>query len=287
MNGQHRIPDAAEENGRIFEPSDWREHMTIRYQYLAPAALLCSCMATANAGLVSAEMFEFLGDPAATWGAPIASLDVNNDTGYTWADGFKVQFPNGLGQDTTNVTSNVYNVSSAMNLNQGGDVLTLNPGDKVYAYTITLVESSATTVQTLEEFQVGLASFIGGAFMDGDLVKGRGFVDTGVNGPAGGDPSDFENFGAPFGSSLDWQWPGLEAQQLGNEQTITLLMFTENSVPFEGIGDLRAPTGQISGGGHISNLVPVLIPTTVPTPGAATFGVIAGVLCARRSRRGA
>jgi len=261
--------------------------MTSRYTYLAPAALLCSCMATANAGLVSPEMFEFVGDPAATWGSPIATLDVNADTSYSWASGFEVQFPNGLGQDTTNVTSSVYNVSVPMVLNQGLDVLVLNPGDKVYAYTITLVESSATTVDTLAEFQVGLASFIGGPFMDGSLVKGRGFVDTGVNGPAGADPSDFEDFGAPFGSSLDWQWPTLEAMQLGNEQTITVLMFTENSVPFEGIGDLRAPTGQIAGGGNVSNLVPVLVPTTIPTPGAATIGVLAGVLCARRSRRGA
>ena len=260
--------------------------MTSRLIYATPLALLCTGMATASAGLVSPEMFQFVGSPGATWGSPIATLDVNTDTGYTWASGFKVQFPNGLGQDITELTSNVYNVSSPLVLNQGSDSLTLNPGDKVYAYTITLVEASATTVDTLEEFQVGLLSFIGGPIMDGSLIKGRGFVSTGVNGPAGADGSDFEDLGI-FGSSLDWKWPSLEVNQLHNEQTITLLMFTSNSLPFEGIGDLRAPTGQITGAGNVSNLVPVLVPTTVPTPGGAAIGLIAGVLCTRRARRGA
>lgn len=260
--------------------------MTSKYTYLVPAAVLCSGITTAHAGLVSPEMFQLLGDPMATWGAPIASLDVNSETGYTWASGYEVQFPNGLGQDITELTTRVYNVSSGMVLNQGPDSLTLNPGDKVYAYTITLVEDSATTVDTIAEFQVGLLSFIGGPIMDGALVKGRGFVNTGVNGPAGGDGSDFEDLGG-FGSSLDWKWPALEANQVQNEQTITLLMFTSNSVPIEGIGDIRAPTGQISGAGNISNLIPVLVPTTVPTPGAAAIGVIAGVLCTRRNRKGA
>lgn len=260
--------------------------MTIRFTYITPIALLCTGMATASAGLVSPEMFQFVGSPGATWGAPIASLDVNTETGYTWNSGFEVMFPNGLGQDVTSLTSNVYNVSSPLVLNQGLDSLTLNPGDKVYAYTLTLVESSATTVDTVAEFQVGLLSFANGPIMDGSLVKGRGFVSTGVNGPAGADGSDFEDLGV-FGSSLDWKWPALEVNQLQNEQTITLLMFTSNSVPILGIGDLRAPTGQISGPGNISNLIPVLVPTTVPTPGGAALGLIAGVLYTRRTRRGA
>jgi hypothetical protein len=259
--------------------------MTIRFTHITPLALLCTGMASANAGLVSPEMFQFVGSPGATWGSPIASLDVNTETGYTWSSGFEVSFPNGLGQDITSLTSEVFNVSSPLVLNQGLDSLTLNPGDKVYAYTITLVEASATTVDTVAEFQVGLLSFIGGPIMDGSLVKGRGFVSTGVNGPAGADGSDFEDLGI-FGSSLDWKWPSLEANQLQNQQSITLLMFTSSSVPILGIGDLRAPTGQISGSGNISNLIPVLVPT-IPTPGGAALGLIAGVLCTRRTRRGA
>jgi len=259
--------------------------MTSKYTYLAGAAVVCCGITTANAGLVSPEMFQMVGDPTATWGAPIASLDVNSETAYSWASGYEAQFPNGLGQDITELTTSVYNVSSPMVLNQGGDALSLNPGDKVYAYTITLVEASATTVSTLLEFQAIGLDFGGGPVMDASLIKGRGFVSTGVNGPLGGDGSDLEDLGI-FGSSLDWQWDSLEANQLLNEQTITLLMFVENSVPISGYGDFRAPTGQISGSGNISGLVPILVPT-VPTPGAATIGLIAGVLCTRRNRRGA
>ncbi|MCB9847578.1 MAG: hypothetical protein H6814_04110 [Phycisphaeraceae bacterium] len=256
--------------------------MTSYCKYLTTAAGLCVGAASAQAGLVSPEMFQ-TGDPAALWGAPIASLDVNSETVYNWASGFEVPFPNGLGQDITELTSRVYNVSSPMMLSQGGDDLMLNPGDKVYAYTLTLVESSATTVDTVEEFQVGLLSFIGGPIMDASLIKGRGFYNSGVNGPVGGDGTDLEDLGI-FGSSLDWRWDSLEINQLQNEQTITLLMFTENSLPFEGIGDLRAPTGQISGSGNISNLIPVLVPTTVPTPGASAIWILAGALCSRRKR---
>jgi len=267
-------------------PLVWkREHIMIRHTFLASAALVCIGATSANAGLVSAEMFQFAGDPATTWGAPIASLDVNTDTSYTWASGFEVSFPDGLGQDVTDLSSRVYNVSTPMVLNQGLDSITLNTGDKVYAYTVTLVENSATTVNTLAELQVGLLSFAGGPIMDGSLVKGRGFVSTGVNGPAGGTFADFEDLGF-FGSSLDWRWPILESSQLQNQQTITLLMFTSNSLPIQGIGDLRSPTGQISGGGNISNLVPVLVPT-IPAPGGAALGMIAGVFYARRTRRGA
>ena len=257
--------------------------MTSRFKCIAPAALLCAGATTAGAALVSPEMFEFVGDPGATWGAPIASLDVNGDTAYAWSSGFEVEFPNGMGQDVTDVTSNVYRVTSPMVLTQGGDMLTLNPGDNVYAYTITLVEDTQTTVRTLEEFQVGLLSFDGGPIMDGSLIKGRGFVADGTNGPEGANPGDFEDLGV-FGSSLDWQWPELEAMQLQNEQTITLLMFTDSSLPIIGIGDLRAPSGQITGGGNVANNVPVLVPA-IPTPGAATIGLIAGALCVRRARR--
>ena len=259
--------------------------MNNRFTIIVPAALLCAGATTASAALISAEMFQLVGDPAATWGAPIATLDVNVDTIYNWSDGYKVSFPNGLGQDITSLTSRVYNVSSPMVLNQGADSLQLNVGDKVYAYTITLVENSATTVRTLEEFQVGLLSFVGGPIMDGSLIKGRGLVLlAGVNGPAGGNANDFEDLGI-FGSSLDWQWPSLEANQLQNENSITLLMFVENSIPIDGIGDFRSPTGQIDAPNNVSNLVPVLVPD-IPAPGAVTIGLIAGVLCTRRFRRG-
>ncbi|MGA9596152.1 MAG: hypothetical protein WBV06_08350, partial [Acidimicrobiia bacterium] len=245
--------------------------MTSRFLYITPIALLCTGLGSASAVLVSPEMFQFSGDPNATWGAPIASLDVNADTGYTWASGFDAIFHNGLGQDTTDITTNVYNVTSPLVLNQGLDSLTLNPGDKVYAYTITLVEASASTVDTIAEFQAIGLNFTGGPVMDGSLIKGRGFVDTGVNGPMGADPTDFEDLGS-FGSSLDWKWPSLEADQLHNEQTITLLMFASNSISIDGLGDLRSPAGQVGGSGNNeSHLIPILVPS-IPTPGGAILG---------------
>jgi|GEM_PF-5673629 len=255
--------------------------MKSRLIYIAPLALVGIGAANANAGLASAEMFEVAGNPAALWGAPIASLDVNADTGYSWDTGYGVDFPNQVGQDFTNVVTNVYKVPSAMVLNQGLDSITLNAGDRVFAYTITLVEATATTVQAIEEFQVG---HVGGDFADGGLIYGRGFItNAGVQNPLGGNATDFNDLG--FLWSHDWVWGPQIADQLQNEQTLTVLLFTDPALSTPGLGVLGNTPGQVLGVDGSSN-IPVLVPT-IPVPGAAAFGLFAGVLCTRRSRRGA
>jgi hypothetical protein len=168
-----------------------------------------------------------------------------------------------------------------MVLNQGLDSITLNAGDRVFAYTITLVEASATTVQSIVEFQVGR---VGGDIADGGLIKGRGFiVNGGIQSPVGGNASDFQDIG--FLWSHDWVWGPEHANQLQNSQTLTVLLFTEPAFATPGLGVLGNNPGQVAGVDGSSN-IPVLVPT-IPTPGGAALGLIAGVLCTRRTRRGA
>ena len=255
----------------------WREHMKNRFTYIAPLALLGVGVATANAGLVSAEMFEVVGDPAALWGSPIASLDVNTETGYVWDVGMEVPFGSGAGSDITHVTTNVYNVANSMILNQGGDSITLGAGDRVFAYTITLVRANANTVASIEEFQVGA----GGS--DGNLINGRGYISNGgVESPVGGNASDFTDLG--FFWAHDWLWGPEIADQLQNEQTLTVLLFADPSIAVPGTGVIGTNPGQVTGADGSSN-IPVLVPQ-IPTPGTFAFGLIAGAFGIKRSRRG-
>lgn len=182
--------------------------------------------------------------------------------------------------DTTGLVTNVYQVTTQTDI--GG--FTLNVGDMIWAYTIDLVSASSNTVTSLAEFQVGGFSFLGTDIMDGSLVLGRGYLtpDGGVNTPLG-NPGDFEDLGA-LGSSLDWQWSNDVALQLGNDETITLLMFTSAALIGEGHANFIAPPIQADGVDPIANGAPVLIPIAIPAPGAAGVFVGLGLFASRRRR---
>jgi len=216
----------------------------------------------------------------------VATLDVADtaynfpfDNGQFTTSGY-VREVGGNVIDSTGLVTNVYQVTQQTDL--GG--LTLNAGDMVWSYTIDLVSASTNTVSSLSEFQVGGLSFLGTDVMDGSLVLGRGFVTpaSGVDTPIG-NAGDFEDLGG-FGSSLDWQWSDDVSMQLGNEETITLLMFTSAALIGEGLANFIAPPIQASGVDPIANGAPVLIPTAIPAPGAV--GVLGmGALCVIRRRR--
>ncbi|MEC9372549.1 MAG: hypothetical protein VYC34_01845 [Planctomycetota bacterium] len=255
-------------------------------------------IAAAAGGVCSASAFAGIFDPAmygspdpSTYGTLIASLDID-DTAYDFpfaasfsSSGFVNVF-NGFELDRTDLVSNVYRVTSQTTVMSGGDMLTLNPGDNVYAYTIRLVEASTNTVSTMSEFQVGALDFSGATIgMDETLIRGRGFVTpgSGVQTPLGGNAGDLSAIGN-FGSSLDWEWSTDASGQLMNDETITLLMFTTASMPIEGLANFSGPPGQQSVGDPNANGAPALVPT-IPGPGAITLLGAAGLCLGSRRRR--
>ena len=183
--------------------------------------------------------------------------------------------------DTTGLVTNVYQVTSQTTVGGG---FQLNAGDMIWAYTIDLVSASANTVASLAEFQVGGFSFLGTDVMDGSLINGYGFLTpgAGVDTPLG-NPGDFEDLGG-LGSSVDWQWSNDVAFQLGNDETITLLMFTSAALIGEGVANFIAPPIQAAGVDPVANGAPVLIPIAIPAPGAAGLLVGMGLMAARRRR---
>lgn len=237
-----------------------------------------------TAGVASAAfdntMYSIGSDPG-SWGfaSPVASLNAQG-AGYSFQSnsGFAFELL-GMELDRTDVQSDVYVVNAPQVFNQGLNSITLNPGDLVFAYRVTLVQAvPGSTVSSLGEAQVIGAPLFGFGQdpMDFSLVKGMGFVTPGhVHVPVSGNYDD----AAEFGSSLDWEWPGSDAGNLDNDESIVMLMFTNPANLGLGVLNLTAPPGQTGGITGSTNdqtngtdySPPVYIPI-VPSPGAALIG---------------
>ena len=255
--------------------------------------LIASTVLIASAGLAGSASAVFnpamnaVAQPLSSFTNLVATLDIAS-TAYDFPFD-NTQFTNsgyirsvgGTEIDRTGLVTNVYQVTQQTNVGGG---LTLDAGDMVWAYTIDLVSASTNTVSSMSEFQVGGFTFLpDGDVMDGSLVLGRGFVDTSVNTPIG-NPGDFEDLGS-LGSSLDWQWGADVASQLANDDTITLLMFTSAANIGDGFANFIAPPIQADGVSPVANGAPILIPTTIPAPGAMGLLLGFGLAGATRRRR--
>jgi hypothetical protein len=188
----------------------------------------------------------------------------------------------GIEVDRTELVSRVYRVHTMTNVG----ALTLNPGDNVYTYTITLVDFSTNTVNGLGEFQVGAVDFgLTGPVMDSTLVLGRGYVGPtgGANAPSIELASDLSAIG-PFGASLDWEWADTGGDDyLQNSATITLTMYTSSSMPIVGTAVFASSPGIPSNVDPNSTGAHVWVPA-IPTPGPLVI-TGAGVLFASARRR--
>jgi len=231
-------------------------------------------------------------DPS-TWAFAnnIASLNAQTaGFNYQPVSGFAWEFF-GSTQDRTDVITDVFRFNSAHTFNPGGGAqeFTASAGDLVFAYRITLVEANALTVTSLTEAQITGAPLFGFGVdaMDASLINAQGVViPSHGRSPVLGNISD----AGTFGSSLDFEWGGGLAQNLLNNQTIVMLMFTNPAGIGRGVVNLIAPPGQIGGLNTIvqgNDAPPVLIPTTiVPGPGAMGIAVIGlGMIASRRRRQ--
>lgn len=260
-----------------------------RLHAVCVVSLLCGTAGSALA--FSSGMRPVATDPS-TWGfaTNIASLD-SASTGFNFTEtppsGFSWSFL-GTEQDRTQVVTDVYRVTSPHTFDPGGPLeFTLNTNDLVFAYRITMVEVNALTVTSLREAQVaGAPAFgFGQDVMLASMLNAQGYVSP-AHGrvPVSGNVSD----AGGFGSTLDFEWGGGLAQNLLNDQSITLLMFTAPGTVGQGVLNLIAPPGQINGiigQANGSEAPPILIPV-VPAPGSIallTLGV--GVIAARRRVR--
>ncbi|MDX2114962.1 MAG: hypothetical protein SFZ24_04975 [Planctomycetota bacterium] len=241
--------------------------------------------ATAQAGF-SSTMFEVASNPS-TWGdaTEIASLD-SSSFDYADASGFEAVLAN-IVFDRTAVSTNVYRMNAARVVSTGNASLTLDPGDLVFAYSLRLVGNFAgLTINALNEAQViGAPDFgFGQNPMAASLINGQGFVTTGHGrDPLNGNIDD----AAELGSSVDFEWGGANAIYLLNDQTITMLLFSDPAEIGRGVLNMSSPPGQaggIEGVAQADGAPPVLIPI-VPAPGAAALALVGGTLLLRRRGR--
>jgi len=245
----------------------------------------------------NAAMLE-VSSPLTDLGASIQSLDID-DTSFQYSfrasSGFTTSgFSLDVGGDVidrTEFRTDVFRVGAQTTINSGGDSLTLNQNDLIFAYTIRLVADSTSTVEAVSELNVsGFSPF--SDVMDQSLIKGRGFLtpDAGVGTPLGSDPTDLTT--VSDGASLEWTWGGPVAEQLDNGETITLLMFTDPARVGLGFSNFFSFTGleasnvDTQASTPPDNLVPALIPIPIPTPGALVIGALAiGTAGLARPRR--
>lgn len=253
----------------------------------ASAALLAASTVAGTAAAAFDPTMHSVTGNLSSFSTLIMSLDIATtsynfpfDTNQFNTSGF-VREINGQPVENTGLVTNVYQVNQQTSI--GG--LTLGVGDMVFAYTIDLVSASTNTVTSLSEFQVGGLSFLGSDVMDGSLILGRGFLmpGAGVDTPLG-NPGDFSDLGAA-GSSLDWQWGPTVAEQLGNSESITLLMFTSAANIGNGLANFIAPPIQAPGVSPVATGAPVLIPVLIPAPGVTGLFVAFGAMHLGRRRR--
>lgn len=257
-------------------------------QVSAASIVLMTASGAAFAGF-SGTMFESASDPAGWAGSTlIASLDsASTGFNYTANSGFAAVF-SGFELDRTHVISDVYRLSQLTTITNGPNSISLQPGDLVFAYRVRLVSSfPGLTVESLNEAQViGAPDFgFGENPMDASLINGQGFVTTShFNNPEGGNIDD----AAEFGSSVDFEWPVLDTDHLNNGEFITLLMFTSPANIGRGVLNLNAPPGQsggIIGVAQGAEAPPILIPITIPAPGAAGLIFVGALASVRRRQR--
>jgi hypothetical protein len=234
---------------------------------------LCAVVAPAFAGFASG-MVQSPTNPSGWSGVTqIASLD-SSSFDYVDNSGYEAVFSS-IVIDRTSVLTNVYRVDTARSVGSGPSI-NLAVGDLVFAYTVRLVGNfPGLTVNTMMEAQViGAPDFgFGQDPMAASLINGQGFVVPGhTRTPSTGNIDDAD----VFGSSVDWEWPSSDVQQLDNGDTITMLMFTSPAGIGQGVVNLIAPPGQsggIIGVAQGGEAPPVLIPI-VPTPGMIFLGTI-------------
>jgi hypothetical protein len=252
--------------------------------------MTASALATVVASSASAATFDpamYSAPDPASFGTLLAELDIATtsynfpfNAGLFSGSGY-VSETGGFEFDRTELVSRVFSVTAPQTFTMGSDSIDLNVGDLVFSYEIRLVEDSTTTVETLAEFQVG--AFGGLTPFDGSVVKGRGFFSTGPEGPLGGNATDLTVIPG-LGGAHDWSFDIDPANQLQNDETITLLMFTEPTFFTEGLGSMRAPSGQVSDRDPNAAEIPVLIPA-IPSPAGVAVFAIAGLAGAARRRR--
>lgn len=247
----------------------------------------CAITASALAGF-SGTMFEVMTDPSSWAGSTqIATLD-SQTAGFNYnpASGFAAIFSN-FELDRTQVRTDVFQMGQLTTIVNGSNSIVLTPGDLVFAYRVRLVNSfPGLTVESMNEAQViGAPDFgFGQDPMAAALLNGQGFVSTThFDNPDGGNIDD----AAEFGSSVDFEWPDLDVNQLDNGEFITLLLFSDPAGVGQGVMNMSAPPGQ-SGGligfAQGAEAPPVLIPI-VPTPGALALGAVGMVVFTSTRRR--
>ncbi len=271
--------------------------MLSQFTQISMVAGVVAVAAGSAIGAYQNNMYD-TGVAPASYGTLVGSpFDTNTDGGFNWpfdaGAGFTtsghIDELGGFEFDRTQLISEVYRVNTQTTFNDGGDSITLNPGDMVFSYRIRLVNASTSTLNSLKEVQLSQIG-IPGVGLATDRILGRGVyqgLTFGGSLPATDipDPLAGDLFSIPgFGGSLDWKWTGPDTDHLQNSEEITILMFTEPSAITGGFMSFAGNPGQDSGVDPNGNFAPVLIPT-FPTPGTAALLIGAGAFAGIRRRR--
>lgn len=256
-------------------------------RFQATIAIAATGLTAGSALAFSDGIVQEANDPS-TWAFAdfVTSLDAAS-TGFDYPvdSGFAL-VDNVLGElDRTDVVSEVYRFNADNTFDDGTNSLDLFEGDLAFVYRVTLVQSSAQTVTSLTEAQViGVPAFgFGQDVMAGNLLIGQAVVDNGSNLPGSG---NFDDAGV-FGSSVDFEWPGADVDNLDNSTTAVLILFSRPAAIGEGVLNLFAPPGQpnnLTGIAQADGAPPILIPI-IPAPGGVALGAVGLLAVARRRRR--
>lgn len=272
--------------------------MRLATSLIAIPAVMCAGAASAS----NLTTLYDVSEPLTNFSTLVDSLDIDS-TSYQYGDilqggatesGHDRNADEVLGtpipgtEDRTSIVSRVYDVTSSRTFNMGGDSITVNPGDKIFSYTVRLVNSGTDTVDNLFQFKIqGLFGLPGVAEpLPGSLLDGFGFSTPGVGvaTPLSGD-SSINSFGA-IGSFVDYVWDGADANnQLRNSEEIELLLFTSSDFAVPGIAEIASAEPVPAGQSGLAFQIPILVPSFTPTPGPVALGLLAmGGAAARRRR---